>query len=133
MKIETDFSLYVKLGLHKNLRSKLQTKIAKMDAECTARRIQAALREIELRECRMRYRSVIEAARVIHEAWAEYKLAQRLKCLAREQKRKQYAKLHGLDELFAKAIDLAIETEPIVPAFFVSNYMLDTDKWDLGD
>jgi hypothetical protein len=126
-----------------------------MDAECAARRIQAALRrhyacdeykehmtvlriraalrEIELRVCRMRYRSVIEAARVIHEAWAEYKLVQRLKWLGREHKRKQYAKRHGLDELFAKAIDLAIETNPIVPAFFVSNYILDTDKWDLGD
>ena len=70
------------------------------------------------------YTGRIAASLVIHEAWADYKLRQRLKFMVREQKRKQYSKLHGLDELFAKAIDMAIEIDPIVPAFFVSNYIL---------
>lgn len=82
-----------------------------------------ALREIELRMCRMRYRRVIEASLVIHKAWSDYKCRRRMKILCREQTRKEYLKLHGLDELFAKAIDLCIETDAKNPAWFVSNYM----------
>lgn len=88
-----------------------------------------ALRQIDLRLCRARYVRVIEAASVIHGAWDDYKLRRRVKCMYREQARKEYVVGHGLDDLFANAIDLAIQNQPDDPAAFVSNCIRHDADW----
>ena len=88
-----------------------------------------ALREIDLRLCRAKYARVIEAALVIHGAWDDYKLRRRIKCMYREQARKEYVARHGLDDLFANAIDLAIQNQPDDPAAFVSNCIRHDADW----
>ena len=88
-----------------------------------------ALREIDLRLCRGRYARVIEAALVIHRAWDDYKLRRRFKSMYLEQARKEYVVRHGLDKLFANAIDLAIQNQPDDPVAFVSNSIRHDAVW----
>ena len=86
--------------------------------------LRKALREIDLRLCRARYARVIDAAGVIHKAWANRKLAKRMLVMVGEQRRKEYANKHGLDDLFANLLDLAIKMQPIDPLSFVSTRMI---------
>ena len=86
--------------------------------------LRKALREIDLRLCRARYARVIAAAGVIHKAWANHKLAKRMRVMVGEQRRKAYAHKHGLDDLFAGLLDLAIKVRPSDPLSFVSTRMI---------
>jgi hypothetical protein len=67
---------------------------------------------------------VIDAAGVIHKAWANRKLAKRMLVMVGEQRRKEYANKHGLDDLFANLLDLAIKVQPSDPLSFVSTRMI---------
>ena len=68
-----------------------------------------AMREIDLRICRARYKAVIDASEKIHRAWSALKIRRNLSNLYRDQRRKNFIKTHGLYDLFIEAVDMAME------------------------
>ena len=67
-----------------------------------------ALRQIDLRLCRARYNTVIDASEKIHKAWAAVKMRRRLYELTKDQQRKHFIQTHGLYDIFERAVDMAM-------------------------
>jgi hypothetical protein len=92
---------------HSSLVMKIQTSWRRFSKrnELSCRR---AMREIDLRLCRARYKAVIDASEKIHKAWAAVKMRRRLYDLARDQQRKHFIQTHGLYNLFMRSVDMAM-------------------------
>ena len=59
-----------------------------------------AMHEIDLRLCRARYKSVINASKVIHRAWADYKLRKRINNMSLIESTKLYILNLGIPTIF---------------------------------